>query len=216
MATITTIILTSTVNVDVNKSFLFQTDRNERLTVYLKSIRQWLDNTSFNIVVVDNSGHKYEELEEYKKKYGSRFEVVSFVENELEETMVLRKSASKGVSEIFAIHYAFKNSMLAKHSVFIIKITARYFIPDLEDYLQGFDLNLYDCLTQNNRDRCELVGSHSKNFDCIFEVVNSDVNLHIETFYKDRTSRYKNILECKVFEIEKTQRGGDAACFVDI
>ena len=42
MATITTIILTSTVNVDVNKSFLFQTDRNERLTVYLKSIRQWL------------------------------------------------------------------------------------------------------------------------------------------------------------------------------
>ena len=212
----TTIILTSTVNVDINKCCVFQSNINQRLETYLKSIKQWLDKTNFNIIVVDNSGHKYEELKEYKKKYCSRFEVISFVEYELEETAVLRESISKGVSEMFAIHYAFKNSAMARNSVFIIKITARYFIPELETYLQGFDLNVYDCLRQNKSERCEMVGSHIKNFDYIFEVIHSNENFHIETIYKNRTSVYQNILQCKVFEIEETQRGGLDERFVDI
>ena len=46
------IILTCTVNVNTNKAFLFQTNPDQRLECYLKSIKQWLNNSSFRICVL--------------------------------------------------------------------------------------------------------------------------------------------------------------------
>lgn len=216
----TTIILTSTVNVNLNKRCLFQTDKNDRLQVYLKSILQWLDKTTFHIILVDNSGYHYQELDNEKKRYQHRFEVITFDEKELEESKYLKDNISKGSSEIFSIHYAFHHSILIKpnQNHFIIKITSRYFIPELENYLLEYDLNNYDCLTQYNRNRCEMVGTHYKYFLDIFNICSSNHNKyeHIEHTYKVRTSQYKNILICKKFQIEKTQRGGKSEFFEDI
>ena len=61
-------------------------------------------------------------------------------------------------------------------SNFIVKVTGRYFIPTLEDYLLEFNLNEYDCLTQNNRDRCEMVGCHYTQFLNIFNTDMDDIN----------------------------------------
>jgi hypothetical protein len=209
----TTIILTSTVNVNLKINCLFQIDKNERLNTYLKSILQWLEKTNFNIVLVDNSGYNYDELNEEKEKYKHRFEVISFIENQVEEAKYLEYNKSKGASEIFAIHYAFNNSTIAKQSNFIIKITARYYIPELEEYLTNYDLENYDCLTQSNRGRCEMVGSHLKHFSDIFNINldyknNRQDNDFIEGIWNERTSRYEKILICKTFNIELTQRGG--------
>jgi hypothetical protein len=203
----TTIILTSTVNVNYKKSFLFQKDVNSRLETYLSSILQWLNKTNFKIILVENSGYNFDELSNEKELYKDRFEVITFTENELLEAKHLENDDSKGVSEIFAINYAFKNSKIIDSSNFIIKITARYFISELEEYLSEFDLDNYDCLTQNNRNRCEMVGTHYKNFSYIF----SDKNIftgHVELVYKLRTSVYSNILISKIFNITETQRGG--------
>jgi hypothetical protein len=209
-----TIILTSTVNVDLKKSYLFQKDKNERIKTYIKSILQWLNKTKFNIILVENSGYTFDELNAEKDLYKNRFEVITFNENELEEAKYLENSFSKGDSEIFSINYAFQHSKIIKFSNFIIKITARFFIPELEDFLSKYDLNTYDCLTQYNRDRCEMVGSHINKFFDIFNI--NTGHYHIEHVWKRRTSECKNILICKKFQIEQTQRGGVSYLYSDI
>jgi hypothetical protein len=208
----TTIILTSTVNTRQGKSWVFQREPTLRIETYLKSILQWLTKTNFNIVLVENSGYHYDELNNEKEIYKNRFEVITFNEIDLEEAQYLEGNNSKGASEIFAINYAYLHSNLINSSNFIIKITARFFIDELEQYLGLFDLNDYDCLTQHNRDRCEMVGSHYKHFLDIFNVrLINDQNQydgHIENIWKLRTSKYKKILICKMFNINETQRGG--------
>ena len=208
----TTIILTSTVNINPVKWYLFQRDKNDRLQAYLNSISQWLTQTNFKIVLVENSGYDFEELNTEKELYKDRFEVITFVESELEESKNLIGNPHKGASEIFAINYGFNQSEMTKSSDFIIKITARYFIPELENYLKNYDLNEYDCLTQNSRIRCEMIGSHIRNFHHIFNVNTFNKNgfyvCHIESLYEERTSDYTRILICDPFQIEPTQMGG--------
>lgn len=207
----TTIILTSTVNVNPCKSYVFQRDKIQRIDTYLKSILQWLSKTNFNIVLVENSGHLYEELKNEKELYKNRFEVITFDENHLEEANYLKNNNSKGASEMFAINYAYHHSRLINLSNFIIKITARFFVNELEQYLSSFDLNEYDCLTQQNRSRCEMVGSHYNHFLDIFHIhLMNDENQydsHVENIFRLRTSKYNKILICKTFDITETQRG---------
>ena len=217
------IILTSTINVNPNLAWVYQTNKNDRIDIYLKAILQWLHNTNFNIILVENSGYKFEELAEELNLYKHRFEIISFKENEITDAQYLINNISKGESELFSINYAFDNSCIIQQCKpnFIIKITARYYIHDLEEYLNNYDLNNYDCLTQNCRDRCEMVGSHYNNFKHIFNV-NVDNNripgrgLHIENVYTWRTNIYNNNLHCQCFEIEPTQRGGVNECYIDV
>ena len=213
----TTIILTSTVNVNRNKSHLYQIDPNDRLNTYIKSILQWINNTNFNIVLIENSGYLFEEL---RMKQNNRFEIITFKENDLPEANYLRNDIAKGSSEMFSINYAFLNSKIINNSQFIIKITARFFIPELENYLKMYNLNMVDCLSQNNPDRCEMVGCHYNNFNNIFNMYlfneNNEYDNHVENIWKYRISKYSNIIRCKEFKIEKTQRGGVNWCFETI
>lgn len=209
-----TIILTSTVNVNLIKRFLHQKDKNDRINTYLKSIHRWLNETKFNIVLVENSGYIFNELENEQKIYNDRFEIITFNEKEVEEAKYLFNIISKGASEMFSINYAFIHSKIIKNTkpIFIIKVTCRYFIPELEEYLKKYDLNNYDCLVQKNPNRCEMVGSHYNNFNHIFNInlldENNNYNGLVEYIWKYRTSMYKNKLVCKLFNIEKTCRGG--------
>jgi hypothetical protein len=214
-----TIILTSTVNINAEKG-VYQTDKRQRLDTYLKSILKWLQKTKFNIILVENSGYTFDELAEEKKTYKDRFEVVTFNESELPYANYLKGNSSKGACEVFAINYAFHNTTLRNKLGFIIKITARFFIDDLEKYLSQYDLNKFDCLTQFNRSRCEMVGSHIKNFRFIFNthLVNKQNKYdgHIENIWRERTMCFKNNLRCRPFEIEPTQRGGIAEIYKTI
>jgi hypothetical protein len=206
-----TILLTSTVNVQ-NKEALFQINKKSRINTYLKSVKKWLDDTTLNIVLVENSGYLFLELNEYLIKYKDRFEIISFKENSLKNAKYLKNNKSKGASEIFAINYAYYNSKILKNSIFIIKITGRYFIKELELYLNNYDLNKYDALRQNNMNRCEIVGTHIKNFKKVFALKlldkNGKYNGHVESIYKYRISLLNNKFVCKQFSIEPTKRGG--------
>jgi hypothetical protein len=208
-----TIILTTTVNVDINNiEYLYQTNPNDRLELYINNINKWLNNTNFNIILVENSGYNFNEINHLKIQYKDRFEVFSFKERELKNTRYLRNLSSKGAHEIFAINYAFYQSKLIHSSNFIIKITGRYFIPTLENYLSKYNLDDYDCLTQNDRDRCEMVGCHYVNFPYMFNIYLIDddnkYDSHIENIWKLRSSNYDKVLVCNNFHIEKTIRGG--------
>ena len=204
-----TIILTCTVYVNYKKICLAQTNPTHRIQTYLKSIRKWLNSTNFHIIVVENSGYTFPSLTNEKIKYRDRFEIITLTESD--EPTHLRNCFSKGSSEIFSIHYAFLKSTIIHSSNFIIKVTGRYFIPELENYLKQHDLDTYDCLTQNDRDRCEMVGCHYKIFSIIFNIYLFDIKGykgHIEDLWKLRTTKCKNVLVCNPFSIEPTVRGG--------
>jgi hypothetical protein len=65
-----------------------------------------------------------------------------------------------------------------------------------------------------------MLGSHIKNVRHIFNINLMDspnkYRGHIENVWKYRLSKYKNVLTCKKFEIEETQRGGVRQKYVDI
>lgn len=215
-----TILLTSTVFVDFVKSNLEQIDPSSRLETYIKSILQWLHKTNFNIVLVENSGYSFDILDYEQKYYRHRFEIITFKERELEEANYLRENIAKGASEIFAINYAFRHSKIIHASKFIIKITGRFFVPELEEYLRYFSLDEYDCITQCNRDRCEMVGCHYRMFSWIFDpqLLNEkgEYDGHIENIWKMRTSKCKKVLVCKEFAIVLTPRGGEQSFYYTI
>ena len=145
-----------------------------------------------------------DELEKEKILFKHRFEVIVFNEKNVNESIFINEGT--GIHELFAINYAFNHSILLPSSFFIIKITARFYIPDFEEYLSTYNLTNYDCIVQNDRNRCELVGCKYKYFSHIFSMCIN--NNYIESEYKNKTSIYKNILICKLFTIDATQRGG--------
>jgi len=214
-----TIILTTTVSVQ-DKVYLFQKDKSERMQVYIRKIKQWLYETNFRIVVVENTGYTFEELNEEKEKFKDRFEVISYIESELEEAAFLRGNPYKGASEIFSIEYAYKRSQLCQDADFIIKITGRFFIPDFEKYLKQFDLSAYDILTQHRTNRCEMLGCHKRHFDVVFNThlldENGKYSGNVEDIYQYRCGLFEKKIHCDTFYIEPTQRGGINEVFYNI
>lgn len=209
-----TIILTSTVIIKPNVERIYQIEKQERVNTYIKSINRWLNETTFTIVLVENSGYEFNELSDLLIKYKDRFELIQYNEAMLSEADYLQNMISKGASELFAINYAHDNSILIKQSDFIIKITCRFFIPDLQSYLSKIDIKQYFALRQNNPGRCEMVGARSDFFAIIFQknIINSlgKMDNHVENIYKERIQKLsrKHIIVCKEFKIEPTQRGG--------
>jgi hypothetical protein len=211
--------LTTTVSVQ-NKVYLFQTDKYERTQVYIRKIKQWLYESNFNVVVVENTGYTFEELNEEKEKFKGRFEVISYDESTLESAAFLTGNPYKGASEIFSIDYAYKTSLLCQSADFIIKITGRFFIPDLERHLEPLNMNEYDVLTQNRTNRCEMLGCHKNHFGTVFhvELINErgEYNGNVEDIYQYRCGQYEKKIHCPEFYIEPTQRGGINEVFYNI
>ena len=229
------IILTCTVHINPSKIFLNQTDPVQRLECYLKSIIQWLEKTSFRICLVENSGYTFPELANYMTTYEKRFDIISYDEKSLTPANNYNVNNSKGYSELYAINYAYNNTKFRLTTDFVIKITGRYFIPDLEDFLKDSMIHnktkergYYNsdvrtlALRQNAHGRCELLGSHIDMIPFIFNtnLYNFDGGFHghVEAVYKNRIKCLNtlNILTCKEFKIEATKRGGDEGCFTTI
>jgi len=227
----TCIILTSTVNIQ-NKHYIFQKNCNERLETYLKSIRSWLHNTKLKIILIENNGYEFKELEKEFIIFKDRFDFISLKDdtNLSSVELNLHNNKNKGCSELFSINYAFKNSRLAKSCNFVIKITGRYYIPEFENFLNSNNMDNYDVLIQNNNDRCEVVGCHINNFNTFFKIniikkhcyINiNDAKVYLslkecedkllEEICKNRAKEFSKKLICPIFIIEATQRGGDVS-----
>jgi hypothetical protein len=212
------IILTTTVSVQ-NKVYLFQTDKNERAGVYTRKIKQWLKETNLPIVVVENTGYTFPELAEEAELYKDRFEIISYIESELKEAEFLKGNPYKGASEIFSIHWAYHHTRLPRPE-FVLKITGRFFIPQLESYLSSLSLDNYDVLVQYKKNRCEMLGCHRDHFHHVFNthLVNRAGNYdgNVEDVYEFRCEQYAAVIHCPEFPIEGTQRGGINEVFYTI
>ena len=207
----TVIILTSTVTVLPHKSFVYQARPDDRIHTYCRSVRAWLSQTSFPVVLVENSGYTFPELEVEQRDYPGRLEIVSYRESELPDASYLTSSDSKGESEMFAIRYAMARASLCQHAPFFIKITARYFVPGLEPYLNALDLSTYEGLHQHEPGRCEMVGCRRDQIDHVFNLhrgMRADRHTHVESVYQERMRQLQRVVRCPPFDIEPTCQGG--------
>lgn len=217
------ILLTTTVNIKKDMKFIFQNNTNERLDQYIKTIKQWLTKTDYKVVVVENSGYTFEELNREKQLYKDRFEVITFNEETAKGAEYLKAIKNKGDHEVFAINYAYTHSTMLRTSDHIIKVTGRYFIPGLESYLSRIHLEPYMAIRQMNIHRCELIGSRKDVFTTLFNLEMLDktgkYNPHAEDVYTHRMHNLidqQKVLVLPSFTIERTQRGGVNEKFNDI
>ena len=197
-----------------------QNDSNDRINIYVKNIKKWLYETTFPIILVENSGYEFPELEFEKDMFKDRFEMILFNESEVTDAAYLKDNYSKGTHEVFSIYYAKRHSNLITQSVcnFIIKVTGRYFIPDFEKYLKKYDLSSYKALRQNDKLKCQIVGCHIDQFNFIFnkrcfyrDEYSKYENDYIEILYKDKIDSLEQtvVLNCPEFEIESTIDGNN-------
>ena len=101
----TIIILTTTVQI-FNVYKVFQQDKNERLKTQLDAIKKWID-TDFKIIIVDNSGYTFSELE---KK--DNLHILYYYHDNIdvkEESKFILSSTEKGHHEMLAINHAYNN-----------------------------------------------------------------------------------------------------------
>jgi len=202
------VILTCTVSPHKGILTLLMKNREERLHVYLVSIRRWLDETGLTVVVVDNSGYPFPELEQERERHKERFEILSFEEKDLPTADFLDGQASKGTHEMMAIHYAILRSRFRNEALFWIKVTGRYFIPDLESLLVTKNMNRYYALRQLNPFRCEVVGAHHTVAHYVFfpYLYTHDT----EGVFRKRISRFPpgRVLRCPRLPVPPTLSGG--------
>ncbi len=193
------ILLTTTIHVDTNLTHVHQKNKQERLDIYLKSIKHWLTCTSLPIVVVENSGYTF-------SINSPRLEVISFNSTDYNYDKELD---SKGVHEAFSILYALQHSVFLKKCSHFIKVTGRYFIPSFESLLQNI---LYSCnaIRQHDTKRCEIVGCEKSIAPFLFKlpmILNGKFEPHVESVYEDRINKLTNVITLPVLNIEPTKRG---------
>lgn len=222
------ILLTTTVYVNRSKAHISQNDPTERVNIYLKSIKQWIEKTNFKIVVVENSGYPFDELKDLLENYSHRVELIVYDESKMQESFFdfyLAKClfittdylyTSKGGSEMLAISHAKASSKIMKNVSYIFKITGRYFIPSFQDYLtKEINIYAYNGFRQNSPARCEIVGVHKNYFEDIFTVHGlyckkcALYHHHAEELYEHRLSFIpeNKINVFPVFQIEATKTG---------
>lgn len=208
------IILTSTVKVSDN-IIMLQTSKDERLNMYLESFNKWLKDPDFYIVIVENSGYKFEEL----NLDNDRHEIVSFTKDSLskEDQTMLTNTGSKGAHEFYSINYALKNSEIIKAlgpNDFIMKLTGRYYIPDFYQNLNKSIKEETEAFIQGTSSailnlgiRCELLGCRKYISDYLFHF-----NIHerrvAEIIYSARINKIGNVTKLPIMEIPTTITGG--------
>jgi len=195
------ILLTTTVHV-IPSQQSGQYDPSVRKLVYLSTIRRWLSETKFDIVVVENSGYKFEEIPK-----NDRLEIVSFCRFDMPPHIqfFLDNNPDKGNHEMYAIDQAINRSKKLRECEFFIKVTGRYFVPELKNLPSDIDF-----VAQSDSTRCEILGCRRSLATNLFYFPSYDA--HVEETYAARLlrSKDKKIFRLPLMSIPPTQMGSGA------
>lgn len=199
------IILTCAVKPKQDISVLRQTDPNQRLECYIKSIHNWiydgdLIDNQIPIVIIDNSGWSFPRLQEEikSKSLEHRVEVVSYLESEV-------GSNEKGYYECLSIQKAIRDSMLLRDVDFVVKITGRYYVPNLIKEIHK--LRTAQIIRQSKGFRCEIVGIQKDLWRLVFDQYGINTRYILERAICDR-GRGLIVKELPELPIEPTKNGG--------
>lgn len=121
-----TVLLTATID-PKDVIFVKRNDALVREKDYINAIKKWLEKKDFSIVFCENSGYKMDKLKSMIKNFPKmETEVLQFNGQDFP------KELGKGYGELLIIKYAIQHSKLIRHSDYIIKVSGRYFIKNIE------------------------------------------------------------------------------------
>lgn len=114
-------------------------NEEERKEQYIKALSWYLENTTLPILFVENSNIDISlTFENYIKK--GRLEMLTFNGNDYP------KHLGKGYGEALILKHALANSKLLNSADYIIKITGRLILPDINKILSYYSKGKYACL----------------------------------------------------------------------
>ncbi len=130
-----TVLLTATID-PKGIAFLKRDDPCIRENDYIYSIKEWILKTDCPIVFCENSGYKIDEIKNMMGKYTKKeTEVLQFNGHDFPREL------GKGYGELLIIKYALQHSKLIRHSDYIIKVSGRYFINNIEEIVSVLSNN---------------------------------------------------------------------------
>ena len=106
-------------------------DEKIRLTQYLNALRYYLKKTTLPIVIVENSGYDISDLFPLEISQ-RRLEILTFSGNDYD------KARGKGYGEALIIQYAMKHSDIVSKCDYLIKITGRLIVENLNYIISDF------------------------------------------------------------------------------
>lgn len=184
----TAILLTSSI-VARSTNMTELTRRNQ----YIWSIRRWCDILSTHpniaLVVVENTNANATSLSDAMRNCHRRHQPHEFVRAPKQHPFTC-----KGHAEMKSILHARHHSLVLQRVQRIVKITGRYFIPDLLPHLGGNWLALRQHALlpgMRNSVHCELVGAHQTVFDSLFS--HNTRLCHVEKVYEARFRALANV-----------------------
>ena len=137
--------LTGTINT-YNKGFSVLNDPEKRKIDYIETIRYYLTTYEYPILFVENSNENISSQFEIEIN-NKRLEILCFDGNNYGEEF------GKGLGEMLCIEYGIQNSIFIRKNPFIFKITGRYKILNLKDFINFYkkhsDTELIADLTNN-------------------------------------------------------------------
>lgn len=146
----TVLLITGCISPDSKTPQLVLTNSLMRRQQYIDSIKYYIEHANVdNIVYCDNSGANDEqELSELAKKRGKRFEWISFY-GDTKKTVQF----GKGFGECEIVNYALRYSNLIKHCEYLVKVTGRLVIKNLNILLKLSKRGICFCpnKTEDNR-----------------------------------------------------------------
>jgi len=170
-----TLILPLTINVN-NCCALSRSDPLDRQSDFLKSLMKWLENTTFRLVIVENSNADLSWLSIIQKQYPNRIEYLSFDGN------TYPREFGKGFGEILSINYAVDNSKFVSEVNYVFKCSGRYFLSELSNIFKSY-------LENNIKAVIYSTPEHSLGSACVFFYLSKDIyNRYMRHFIVNDTA----------------------------
>ena len=189
------ILLTTAVNND-----------EERKQIYINAINKWLDNTSFDIFIVESSDYKFDEIK------NDRLYVHTFNFNEK-----LSSSSQYEARSILNILNNIKNNDKYNESTHILKVTGRYYLDNIEEIVNNLenDKDLYLQIHRKNDNKWQNSEYFGIRKDLLEELANTikDDGLFEKKLYD--FSLDKDYIQFGPFKND-VRRGGDNLLLSDL
>jgi hypothetical protein len=113
-------------------AFVKRSNPTTREDDYVRSLEKWIDSTAYPIVFCENSGYPLNKIEKVMRKCTNRdTECLQFEGNDFPGEF------GKGFGELRIIEYAVQHSRLIMESDFVVKVTGRLFISNVEAVASG-------------------------------------------------------------------------------
>lgn len=142
------IFLTACVNPNGMKYTAVQ-DQSERLKQYINAIKFYLYETKFRILVVENTNV---DLSKYIENSKHRLEILTFNGNNYD------KNLGKGYGEALIMEYATKKSVFYKEADYVVKITGRNIILNINsliDEMRNYSYVYANITSRKGRLQCQ-------------------------------------------------------------